>query len=149
MALVREQLELAAHPRSLALIHNSLDRFESAATAAKDGPVAAVYDAFRTAVIEIATNILRHAYPPGYPGPSLHFQLFLFPQRLEAIFYDHGIAFTPPFAVSSPALDEIENILDVPEGNFGLFLALQALDGLNYSRSPAGINEWRLVKLLP
>lgn len=148
-ALLSDKLEIASYPRNLVLIHNGLDRFERAAMAEKGEVVGLVFDAFRTAVIEIATNILRHAYPPGDPNVPLTFELFLFPQRIEAIFHDQGIAFTPPTAIASPALDEIDDILEVPEGNFGLFLALQALDHLDYSRTATGVNQWRLIKLLP
>lgn len=116
--------------------------------AAKTASTAPLFDAFKTAVIEIATNILRHAYPPNDPNASLTFKLMLFDRQLEAIFYDHGIAFTHPLEGHSPNLDDIDDILDVPEGRYGLFLALQALDSLNYSRSDAGINEWHLIKLL-
>lgn len=146
--LVSDRLVLAAHPRNLTLIHDGLDRFESATTAAKGAAVATVYDAFRTAVIEIATNILRHAYPPDTPTAPLTLQLLLFPERIEAIFHDQGIAFTPPTTVATPALDEIDDIMDVPEGNLGLFLALKALDHLEYSRTVEGVNQWRLVKNL-
>jgi anti-sigma regulatory factor (Ser/Thr protein kinase) len=131
------------------LVHQALDRFEAAAVAEKGAAVTAVYDAFRTATIEIATNILRHAYPPDHPGAQLSLQLYLFAERLEAQFYDQGIAFTPPTEIMPPTFDEVDDILNVPEGNFGLFLALQALDHLDYSRSPAGVNQWRLVKQLP
>jgi anti-sigma regulatory factor (Ser/Thr protein kinase) len=130
------------------LIHDALDHFERAAVAAKGAAVSAVYDAFKTAVIEIATNIFRHAYPPDYPSAPLTFQLFLFSQNLEATFHDQGIAFTLPASVPSPAFDEIDDILNVPEGNFGLFLALQALDHLDYSRTSSGVNQWRLIKSL-
>jgi anti-sigma regulatory factor (Ser/Thr protein kinase) len=150
---IHERLELAAIPRNLALIHNALDRFEASATASRGAAVTGVYDAFRTATVEIATNILRHAYPPDHPQPAhshapLTFELCLFSQRIEAIFHDRGIAFSPPVVVAAPALDEIDDILNVPEGNFGLFLALQALDHLDYSRSSDGVNGWRLIKRL-
>ena len=143
-----DRLTLAAHPRNLTLIHDRLDRFETATTVTKGAAVAAVYDAFRTAVIEIATNILRHAYPPDTPAAPLTLQLLLFPERIEAIFHDEGIAFTPPLTVAAPALDEIDDIMNVPEGNLGLFLALKALDHLEYSRTNEGVNQWRLVKNL-
>ena len=94
-------------------------------------------------------RLFDHAYPPDLPAAPLTLQLALFGERLEAVFNDQGIAFTPPSAVVSPALDEIDDILNVPEGNSGLFLALQALDHLDYSRTPEGVNQWRLVKNLP
>ena len=135
------------------LIHEALDQFEVDATGLRGVAVATIYDAFRTAAVEIATNIFRHAYPPGDPeddsAATLTFQIFLFEQRLEAIFYDQGIAFKSPAEIPQPALDELEDITEMPEGNFGLFLALQALDHLDYSRTPDGVNLWRLIKLLP
>jgi anti-sigma regulatory factor (Ser/Thr protein kinase) len=143
-----EYLELTAQPHNLGIIHDALDRIE-AAVEKRGTPTPGVYDAFRTAVIEVATNILRHAYPPGAPSASMTLQLYLFPQRLEAIFQDQGIAFALPQEVSSPALDELEDILSAPEGNFGLFLAINALDHMDYSRSPTGVNKWHLIKRLP
>ncbi|MCC6454624.1 MAG: ATP-binding protein [Caldilineaceae bacterium] len=144
-AIVSEKLEIASAPRNLTQIYESLDRFEAAAADARGPAVVAVFDAFKTAVVEIATNILRHAYPPDHPQAPLFFQLNLFAPYLEALFHDQGIAFTPPTEVALPNLDDI---LDVPEGNFGLFLALQALDHLEYTRTPAGVNQWRLIKQL-
>jgi anti-sigma regulatory factor (Ser/Thr protein kinase) len=144
-AIVSETLEIASNPRNLTQIHESLERFETAAIDARGAAVVTVFDAFKTAVVEIATNILRHAYPPDHPQAPLIFQLYLFSQRLEAVFHDQGIAFTSPTEVILPNLD---NILDLPEGNFGLFLALQALDHLEYTRTLAGVNQWRLIKQL-
>jgi anti-sigma regulatory factor (Ser/Thr protein kinase) len=144
-AIVSEKLEIASTPRNLTRIYESLDHFEAAAIDARGLAVVTIFDAFKTAVVEIATNILRHAYPPDHPQAPLMFQLNLFSQHVEAVFHDQGIAFTPPTEVTLPNLDDI---LDVPEGNFGLFLALQALDHLEYTRTPAGVNQWRLIKQL-
>lgn len=145
-ALIREQLEITSQQRNLTEIYGSLDRFEAAAMALRGNEVGAVYDAFKTAVVEIATNILRHAYPLGASPAPLTLHLYLFPHQLEALFYDQGVAFSPPTELTPPAIDDV---MELPEGNLGLFLALQALDHLDYSRTPAGVNQWRLIKHLP
>ena len=146
--LLSKKLEFAAHPRNLALIHDALDQFEVDAINMKGAAVATIYDAFRTATIEVSTNILRHAYSPDDLTAPLTFQLYLFGQRVEAVFYDQGIAFKAPAEIGPPMLDELADIAGLPEGNLGLFLALQALDRLDYSRTPDGVNLWRLIKFL-
>jgi len=97
--------------------------------------------AFQTAVIEIATNIIRHAYPSGHSG---WFRLRLTSQdeRIAARFEDGGV----PFEWSR--VRPIDDTL-LQEGGYGLHLARRALDELDYQRDERGRNHWRLGKNLP
>ena len=61
-------------------------------------------------------------------------------RRFIATLYDTGAAFDPD-QVSTPDLD-------VPhESGYGLFLAEQLMDEVNYQRQADG-NHWRLIKHL-
>jgi len=100
---------------------------------------------FATAVSEIATNVVRHAYrgrcPPGLLGLEVRF----YKTRVVAKFTDSGAPFTEPTpAARRPDGDE----LDVPEGGYGLHVARACVDRLAYARSKSGVNTWRLMKRL-
>lgn len=97
---------------------------------------------FVTAVNEISTNIIQHAYAPGTPG-LIRLILRLYSDRLEALFTDWGVEFENP---KLPEIDPTLDISELQERGFGLHLARKALDELNYSRAPAGPNSWKLVK---
>ena len=102
---------------------------------------------FATATIEIGGNIIRHAYAHDTPGP-LALALRAWPDRLEAAFTDQGQRYEPrPLAPHTP-LDELQ-IDHLPEGGFGLALARDALDALDYERTPDGLNRWVLISRLP
>lgn len=176
--LAQMALHIPALPEQIGQVYGLLARFdEETEPWLADGMV---YPAFMTAVVEIATNIMRHAYPSppeeepeaqGTPG-MLALTLTLFAHRLHAEFRDQGIPFSPaasaeeaPAAGSADAPGEgdtdagplaglapnaphsdADELLDLPEGGFGLFVARQALDVLDYRRTPEGDNCWILVK---
>jgi len=94
--------------------------------------------AFELGVTEIATNIVRYAYP-ARPVGELEVRLQLYTDRLEALLLDRGQPFEEP---TSPERDP--SVL--PEGGLGLPLTRRALDVVEYSRSPDGRNCWRLMK---
>lgn len=152
-ALAYEQVTLQPELDALQTVYAGLDFLETQLQAllrdvevVDDRRAAAMYDAylaFKTATIEIATNILRHAYPPGYVMMPVTLGLQLFPNSLEATFYDQGVEYALPDEIEVPEWDDL---LDMPEGNLGLFLARNALDVLDYTRTPAGVNRWYLVK---
>jgi anti-sigma regulatory factor (Ser/Thr protein kinase) len=94
----------------------------------------------KLAVHEVANNVIRHAY--GHEQGEMEISLtFEEPtRRFIATLYDTGAAFDPD-QVSTPDLD-------VPhESGYGLFLAEQLMDEVNYQRQADG-NHWRLIKHL-
>jgi serine/threonine-protein kinase RsbW len=94
----------------------------------------------KLAVHEVANNVIRHAYghEQGVMEISLTFEEPT--RRFIATLYDTGAAFDPD-QVSTPDLD-------VPhESGYGLFLAEQLMDEVNYQRQADG-NHWRLIKHL-
>jgi anti-sigma regulatory factor (Ser/Thr protein kinase) len=99
---------------------------------------------FRTAVAEIATNVIRHAYPPDSPQGSFQLRLAVTADGLIALFTDGGSAFD----ASQPR--EAVDPESLPEGGLGLMVVRAAVDTLEYSRdADAGENTWRLTKLFP
>lgn len=144
--LAGEAVEVAAHLSALGEVYAALDRLEASATARhSDATDAAALMAWRTAVVEIATNIMRHAYPPDGTAGPLRVQLQLYMDRVEAHLSDDGIEFTLPDTLTPPPIDDL---LGLPEGGIGLFLARQSVDMLTHERTPQGANHWRLVKYL-
>jgi serine/threonine-protein kinase RsbW len=107
---------------------------------ATDSPPVRWRDLFRTAVAEIAANIVRHAYPPSQGTRPFELQVLVYDDQLVARFADRGVAWEP----SSEALPP--DPLDLPEGGLGLAVARGALDELSYRREPDGTNVWRLLK---
>jgi anti-sigma regulatory factor (Ser/Thr protein kinase) len=96
--------------------------------------------AFHTAVVEIATNIIRHAYPKGTVG-WFRLRLSRQEERIAARFEDGGIPFE--WRRVRPINDPLSQ-----EGGYGLHLARRALDELDYERDARGRNHWRLGKNL-
>lgn len=100
---------------------------------------------FTTAVAEIGTNILRHAYD-NLPVVSIGLRLRLYADCVEARLIDRGRPYTP----RPPAVPEIpDDIAALAEGGFGLTIACAAVDVLRYRRTTSGVNCWRLRKKLP
>lgn len=136
----------------LASVHEALKRFWDALDRASSGSPSSANAAWRaefeTAVGEIAGNIMRHAHPPGAPLGSLRLRLRGFPTAVEAHFVDHGVPYSGGLPAGPPAPVDPEDVQSLPEGGYGLALALAAVDRMEYSRTPAGLNRWRLVKLI-
>lgn len=107
---------------------------------ATDAPPARWRDLFRTAVAEIAANIVRHAYPPSHDARPFELQVLVYNDRLVAQFADRGVAWEPGPESVPP------DPLGLPEGGLGLAVARGALDELSYRREPDGTNVWRLLK---
>jgi anti-sigma regulatory factor (Ser/Thr protein kinase) len=139
-ALVTDRIQIPAHPEQISHVYALLARFSEATKSQEN--VEAVYSAFMTAVVEIATNIMRHAYPPGASPGEISLALALYAERLEARFYDQGVE----FELHADIAPNLDDPLGLPEGGYGLFIARQALDTLEYQRTPAGENRWTLVK---
>lgn len=106
-------------------------------------PAARWRDLFRTAVAEIAANVIRHAYPPSGDTRPFTLDVLVYADRLVAQFTDSGEAWEPSDEPVAP------DPLDLPEGGLGLAVARGALDELTYRREANGTNIWRLVKRFP
>jgi serine/threonine-protein kinase RsbW len=125
-------------------VHAALDRAWAAIDASAAGtPTSRWRDLFRTAVAEIAANIVRHAYAPTQDARPFVLKVLVYHDRLEAQFSDSGVAWEPGSEPAAP------DPLDLPEGGLGLAVARGALDELTYRREPNGTNVWRLLKWFP
>lgn len=131
-------LKLPARYRNLAVITQCIDLLMS------DLPDLVQQEqiiyGIKLAVHEVANNVIRHAY--GHEQGTMEIALQFEPavKRFAATLCDTGAAFD---ATQAPAPD-----LDVPqESGYGLFLAEQLMDEVNYQRQATG-NQWRLVKHL-
>jgi serine/threonine-protein kinase RsbW len=158
-ALAEERIAFAATAERLADLHAALERFWAAVDRSVPRPPDATWrQTFATAVAEIATNVIRHAYPGGgaaeHPD-AIRLDLRAYPDRAEATFADRGVAYAAPETPTAPvgmpdtpvagAVDP-DDLLALAEGGYGLALARAAVDELDYERSADGINHWRLMK---
>ncbi len=125
-------------------LHAAIERFWAAVDLAMSpGPEEGKRTAFELGVCEIAANIVRYAYPPTLSLGGFEVRLQLYADRLEALLSDQG----EPFIESPPHSTDIDP-KNLPEGGLGLPLARRALDRVEYTRTPHGLNRWRLVKAL-
>lgn len=90
---------------------------------------------FETAVIEIASNVVRHGTPAG--GVRWRFHLEITADDLRATLHDDGDAFEGDVGREMPGQHA--------EGGRGLPLASTMLDELDYAREGEA-NVWRMVK---
>lgn len=144
--LAEERVVVPATPEHFAALHDALDRcWEAARRALAQPPERARWLEFTTAVMEIANNIVRHAFPDGAAPARLELRLRVYADRIEARFTDRGVPFSAPAdPLSAPAGNELD-IVGIAEGGYGLALAREAVDRLDYHRTPGGLNRWRLV----
>ena len=142
--LVEETIVVPATAEELAAVHAALDRFWGAVDVVVARPPAQDWRLrFATAVVEVATNIVRHAYPVGTPRGPMELRLRSYPDRAVARFADRGIPFTGSLEPRG-AFDG--DLLALPEGGYGLALTRACMDHFAYRRTPQGTNCWRLVK---
>jgi len=136
---------------SLAEVHAVLARFWAAADwTLRPLPSEEWRHLFTTAVAEIATNIVRHAYPTR--EGTMQVVIRADNERVVATFTDRGVVFVmPDLSKRTQPIDclDVDDVLGLPEGGYGLAIAQAALDELTYRREPDGVNRWRLVKRLP
>ncbi|MFQ3631504.1 ATP-binding protein [Roseiflexus sp.] len=125
-------------------LHALLERFWKDAARIDRLPPEPWRHLFNSALAEIAANGLRHAYPPAATRRPLRVRLRLFPDRVEALLIDQGAPLN--LASFPPVSDNLADIMDVPEGGYGLLIARTALDSLRYRRTRNGANCWKLVK---
>jgi serine/threonine-protein kinase RsbW len=125
-------LQARADPDCLSRVH------ELVAALWADAPDVAGVDriTFETAVAEVAANIVQHAAAEGVVDFDLEVRAF--PDRLEALFADNGLA-----ADVDVAARELPD--ETAESGRGIALAWAALDELTYQRDGA-VNRWRLVR---
>jgi anti-sigma regulatory factor (Ser/Thr protein kinase) len=148
-ALVVEALAVPATAERLDDLHAALERFWRAVDGALASPPDSGWRArFTTAVAEIAANIVRHAHPRGTAPTDMGVQLQAFPAYIEARLTDYGIPYVPKAPVEADISDTADLTGFPAEGGYGLALVRATVDDLDYSRTPQGQNQWRLVKRL-
>ncbi len=136
----------------LGRVHAALADLWAAAERALPSPPGPTWRAeFTTAVGEIASNIVRHAFPGG-ADVAFEFRWRVAAGGVSARFRDHGCSFAAPLPSALPVsvpFDLDKSIPhQLPEGGWGLALARAALDDLHYDRA-AGENRWLLIKRFP
>jgi PAS domain S-box-containing protein len=96
-------------------------------------------NACQLGISELVTNVIKHAYR-GEHG-RITIQARKYKDRLEFEIQDKGLAYeaTPVVTGDLPA---------IREGNFGLLITQSVMDEVIYTRTPEGVNCWRLVKNL-
>ncbi len=134
---------LKALPRSTSFVYPAtLDRLDDV-TATIRQVVAAYGDQFayefELAATEILSNIVRHAY--RHESGEIRGQINLVEDQVALDLYDDGL----PFDITSVPEPDFE---EPQEGGYGLAIARQLLNRLDYSpETPAG-NHWCLTKLV-
>ncbi len=89
---------------------------------------------------EIATNIVRHAYANDQGDIDIEVLLYGEPERVTIIIQDNGKHFDPS-TVKEPDLGSLQ------VHGYGLFLANELMDHVDYQRADGG-NKWVLQKEL-
>lgn len=130
---VEVRVDGAAEPEWLDEVHDGLARLWAAA------PSVPELDRlrFETAVIEIATNVVRHTTPVGDPPVRATTLLRVDPPLLVAEICDDG-------TVADVDLDP-GPVDDAAESGRGIALVQRAVDTLTFVRRP-GRNTWRITR---
>lgn len=141
-ALVDRSMRLPASLASVDALHAQLGTFWQEVAALGSDYASGDHEApFTTAVIETATNVIRHALREQ-PSEQFQVSLLAFADHIEARFHDRGAQMPERPAATQPgSLDEL------PEGGYGLVLIHASVDVVEYKRA-GGHNEWRLIKRL-
>ncbi len=98
---------------------------------------------FTTAVAEIISNIITHAYEKPDCLSPITFHLLLYTDRVAGEFTDQGIRWTGQL---SQCLPSAGNISHLAESGRGLYIVQATTDELKYWRSNDGENHWLVVK---
>jgi anti-sigma regulatory factor (Ser/Thr protein kinase) len=134
----------AAH---LADLHTALGGFWTEFERAYGTPLDPVRRAqLETAVGELASNIVRHAYGATSLSGEMTLTLAGYRDRVEGTFRDAGVPYTGPPPAELTLPDPVE-LAELPEGGWGLHLTLAAVDELTYTRA-SDTNCWRFVRRL-
>ena len=113
-----------------------------AGTCAGAGIAGSVRHDLRLAVEEVCSNVIRHGYPPGQPGP-IRIEVREGPDRWEVAIEDQAAPFDP---ASVPAPDLTLDWEDRPLGGQGWHLVRNVVDEFHYARIPGPGNRVTLVK---
>lgn len=129
-------LKLPARYRNLALLSQCIDLL-LADLPDRTEQEQVIYG-IKLAVHEVANNMIEHAYGHEQGMLDISLQVDALSTCFVATLHDTGAAFD---TTNAPTPD-----LDVAhESGYGLFLATQLMDEVNYQRQADG-NHWRLVK---
>ncbi|HEY1296121.1 MAG TPA: ATP-binding protein [Chloroflexota bacterium] len=139
---------LPATAEHLGSVYASLSQFWAELQRSHPSPPDETWRAqFHTAVGEIVSNIIRHAYTSTSAAGEISITIDGFHDRVEALFQDHGVPYSAsPIAEARIPADRMD-VVDLPEGGWGLALTLAAVDHLSYTRE-ADTNYWRIIKKL-
>jgi anti-sigma regulatory factor (Ser/Thr protein kinase) len=137
-----------ATPAQLAEVHIALQKFWVEFERVHGAPpVAGRRAQVETAVGELASNIVRHAYGTSAAlGGEMTLTLCGYEDRVEGTLLDAGAAYTGPPLAELTMPDALE-LPELPEGGWGLRLTRAAVDELSYTRA-SGTNCWRFVRRL-
>jgi serine/threonine-protein kinase RsbW len=131
----------------LAEVHIAVQKFWMEFERVRGAPAAAGRRAqVETAVAELASNIVRHAYGATALTGEMTLTLSGYRDRIEGTFRDDGVAYTGAPLAELTMPDALE-LPELPEGGWGLRLTRAAVDELTYTRT-AGTNCWRFVRRL-
>jgi anti-sigma regulatory factor (Ser/Thr protein kinase) len=142
--LAEETVIVAAAASELDALHLAIDRFWTRVDQVAPHPLDTGWQLeFTTAIAEIGTNIILHAYPHGKVVTGcIELRLRLYDERIEARLIDQGV----PYRLGAAPSIQLDDPLALPEGGFGLMIVRAAVDRLTYRRTLAGTNCWRLTK---
>jgi anti-sigma regulatory factor (Ser/Thr protein kinase) len=142
--LTEQSLCLPAAPEELTRVHEALGRLWLDLEGLVDERPTKLWQyEFEIAVVEVATNVIEHAYGANNTGP-MQIRLLAYPDRFEALLIDEG----RPWEQSGRQPQSVATAIDIPESGYGLALAYATVDEVQYARTEAGRNEWHLVKHL-
>ena len=101
--------------------------------------------AIELAIVEAANNIVEHAYDfeEGHP---LQLSISNTGDSIEMTFFDQGPAFEYS-QIAQPDF-EWENVDDIPEGGWGIYLINSIMDSVEFNRQ-GNINILTMIKQLP
>ncbi len=144
--MVEETIVVPAAVEELPAVYAAVERFWGALDATLATPPSGSWrNCFTTAVVELATNIIRYAYPADRERGAMQLRLRAHADRVVGRLADRGVPFTGSLAgAAMPPVDP----LALPEGGFGFALIRACVDHVAYRRTPRGTNCWRLVKRL-
>jgi serine/threonine-protein kinase RsbW len=141
-------IEAAATLASLPLLSRLVHRFliDGCALDAESPETVRI----RLALQEAVTNVLRHAYAGGEPGP-ITLELACEGDELVARLRDRGARFDPverrDAAASSPRPD-LGRPAEIPEGGYGMAIIRNVMTAVEYSYDAGRGNELVLRKSL-
>lgn len=83
---------------------------------------------------ELVTNTMKYGYPDGAtrPVPEIRLQLEVHPSIVELLLEDNGQAFNP--LLHYEQIDTSAPLEARHEGGLGIFLVMQKIDSVSYSR---------------